>query len=112
MAHEPPRCTRWRIVACILDDGHSRWQLAAQQRLVGAKARLILSFWDAERQVAVTVPSVNATLTLFRLGELDHDAFWHCIKSHDVHRFSMGFALDEISARLLVRDAARNLGLV
>ena len=41
------------------------------------------------------------------LGEEDHDEFWHCIKSFDVHRFSMGFALDEASAQMLVRDASR-----
>ncbi len=99
----------WRAyLTMVIPDGNSQRSSSSPVPRLGSS----FCFWDAERQVAVTVPSVNATLTLFRLGELDHDAFWHCIKSHDVHRFSMGFALDEISARLLVRDAARNLALV
>lgn len=63
-------------------------------------------YWEADslRSTATIMATPNRTITLFRLrrGSKHDPLLWHCIKSHDVHRFSLGLALSEEAARYVI----------
>ena len=62
-----------------------------------------VSYWQPHQRTARTVRDRDAHAIIFRIGGRGEEPFWHCIKSHDVHRFSLGLHVTNESAMELVR---------